>query len=321
MYSSLPDSPQGIGDLIGLAFRITRRNISTIFRFILVPSIFTLAAGVMFQWVFTYGTAAVSESRNFSSALSLVGLFLLAFTVFSLSWWVLGMRLLALTRVVLGFAPTLEEASKYMMRRRWALAGIYMLGVAAVIAICVMLIVAGAFVIGFASAFPVGGETMKLVITAVALVVIGFGLIFVACFYMLAAHVAYSVLACEDQPVGAVLGRSLALTFQYFWRGCAFGLLFMVTFSIISYPLSLPVAVVTFFDALRNGLSSTGGIGAAYKPPLYLLVLTQVWEAGMGVLLRPLLVFAFGLFYYDLRMRRDGIDIKRQLKAIEGAQA
>jgi hypothetical protein len=319
LYTSLPETPQGVGDLIGLAFRMVRRNLGTIFRFILVPSIFTVAAGIAFQWVFTYGTAAISESRNITDALGLAGGFIVATILFCVSWWILGMRLLALTRVALGFSGSLEDAWQYMLKRKWALAGLYTLGLmlftGAIMGWCILLVIGG-----FAGGMlGIGSEVAKVVVIGLSSTVCVLGMLITGCVYMLASHLAYCVLACEDTPVTAVIGRSVQLTMRHPMRTLAFGIVFLVTFSVISYPLSLPVAAATFVDALQHGLNTaaTAGGASAYRPPMYLLVMTQAWEAAMGVILRPLVVFSFGLLYYDLRLRNEGMDIQRKLELIE----
>jgi hypothetical protein len=319
LYTSLPETPQGVGDLIGLAFRMVRRNLGTIVRFILVPSIFTVAAGIAFQWVFTYGTAAITESRSITDALSLAGGFIVSTILFCVSWWILGMRLLALTRVMLGFSPNLDDAWHYMLKRKWGLAGLYLLGLVlftgAVLGWFVLMLIGG-----FAGGMlGVGSEVAKVIVIGLSTTVCVLGIMVTGCLYMLASHLAYCVLACENAPVTTVIGRSLQLAMRHPMRTLAFGVVFLVTFSVISYPLSLPVAAATFVDALQHGLNSaaTSGGAGAYRPPMYLLVLTQAWEAAMGVILRPLVVFSFGLLYYDLRLRNEGMDIQRKLELIE----
>ena len=320
MYTSLPESPQGVGDIIGLAFRIVRRNIGTIFRFILVPSLFTVLAGIVFQWVFTYGTAAISESKNFAAALGLAGACFVAMILGAIAWWVLGLRLLALTRVVLGFSPSLEEASQYMSRRKFGLVGLYLLYLVLFSAamVCWFVITFLGIFVGSVGGAGTGIDALKAVVVALFSVFGISGMVMTAAFYIFASTLSYCILACENLPVSSVIGRSLQFSGKYFWRALAFALVFSIAFSIISYPLSLPVAVIAFIDALQHGLASAGeGVGAAYKPPLYILVLTQAWEAAMGFILRPLVFFAFGLFYYDLRLRNEGLDLQRKLELIE----
>lgn len=313
MYSSLPESPQDIGDLIGLAYRTTRQNLLMIFKFILGPSIFTVLAGIVFQWVFTYGAANIAQTKDIGSAVGLFGLSMVALVVLFSAWWVLGMRLLALVRVMLGFAPDLDAAMTYMKRRKWAVLGVYFLGSVLFFAVFIML----GLIVGLGVAASMN-ESMRIAAIAITGVLATVGIVAAIITYLIAAHLSFCVLACEDQPVPYVIGRTLHLVFNNFGRAVAFASLFAMVFTIISFPLSMPVAALTFSDALQHGLTAaTDGAAGAYKPPLYILVLTQVWEALMGFLLRPLTLFAFALFYYDLRMRSEGLDLKRKLELVE----
>jgi hypothetical protein len=208
------------------------------------------------------------------------------------------------------FAPTLEDATTYMYRRKWAVMGVYV--------DCVLFMFLGIFaaimvmIIGIA----VFGQTPSIG-TALSVTTGSVLLVAVITIYLLVSHLALCLLACEDVSVFAVIGRSIKLVIRHFWRSTAFGMIFAVTFTVVSYPMSLPVAVLTFADAMQHGLGAGGAEGAfsgGYKPPLYILVLAQTWESIMGMYLRPFVVFAFGLFYYDLRLRSEGLDIQRKLQ-------
>lgn len=309
MFTSLPDSPQSVGDIVGIACRLVRGNIKLIWNFLLIPTIFVTVAGVVFQWVFTYGVSNVAQTRDVATAFGLAAVWFVGFAVFAVAWWILSLRLLAIVRLALGFATNLEEAKQYMYRRKWAVLGVYMLTFVLLLAATMT----WAFVMA-AGAFLSSGPTVA---AALAFTVGGAGMICTFGIYALASHLALCILACEDVPMTTVVGRALSLVFKHFWRASAFGLLFTVTFTVISYPMSLPVAILSLGDALQHGLSSGGSSGlAGYKPPLYILVIAQTWENLMGMYLRPLVVLAFGLFYYDLRLRSEGLDIKRKLELI-----
>lgn len=313
MYSSLPDSPQPVGDLIGSGIRICRRNIRLIFQTLLVPTIFTTVAGVVFQWVFTYGASGVAQTKDIGAAVGLFALWSVAALVFFGAWWVLGLRLLALVRIALGFSTNYVEAWAFMKAHRWNLLGVYFLGVVVFsVAMTFLAIVtfAAAFASGAAGSSPgiAGGLAIVFGICACTIMIVT---------YLLATHISFCVLACEDLTVPAVIGRSLSLVFRNFWRALGFGSLFSLTFLIISCPLSLPIAAMTFVDALQHGLASHQTLAEAYKPPLYLLVLAQTWESVIGIVLRPMVLFCFALFYYDLRLRTEGLDMKRRLQMIE----
>jgi hypothetical protein len=305
LFTSLPDSPQGVGDIVGLACRLVRGNIKLIFHFLLVPTIFATVAGVAFQWVITYGINNVTETKNVAAAFSLAAVWIVGLAVFAIAWWILGLRLLALTRLALGFSETLEDAKQNLMRKKWSVLGVYFL--------CLMLLSAGvvAFVLIAVAGVVIGGTTPSLV-SALGFVISFFGIVVVSSIYLLVSHIALCIMACEDTGVVNVIGRSIELTFRHFWRAIAFGSVFALTFTVISYPMSLPVAILTLVDWLQHGMQS--GVPASdYKPPLYILVIAQTWESVMGMYLRPLVVLAFGLFYYDMRLRSEGLDISRRL--------
>jgi hypothetical protein len=308
LFTSLPDSPQGVGDIVGVACRLVRGNIKLIFNFLLVPTIFTTIAGIAFQWLFTYGVANVAQTRNIGAAFGLAGIWLVGTIFLALAWWILGLRLLALCRLALGFSDNLEDAAQNLYRKKWAVVGTYLL--------CVVLFLAAMVAFGIVAGFGVMvAGTGPSMVTVLGFVVFGFGAIASTAIYLLTSHVALCILACEETAVVTVIGRALSLVFRHFWRTMAFGLVFMVTITVISYPMSLPVAVVTCVDALQHGLAAVKeGSPDGYKPPLWILAGAQTWESVMGMYLRPFAVFAFGLFYYDLRLRSEGLDIRRRLE-------
>lgn len=275
-----------------------------IWSFLLVPTIFATVAGVVFQAVMTYGMGAWTQYKNVGVMVGMVALFIVGLVVFALAWWVLGLRLLALIRLALNFSPTLEHAKEYMWRRKWGVMGVYF----SCLAIFTSAIVAWAVVIGFG--VMLGGT--RSAASALAAIVGFFGMMISLALYLIVGHLALVLIACEDESVPVIVGKALSIMFNHFWRACAFGIIFGLTFSIISYPLALPVAAITFFDAMQHGLTS-GGAGK-YEPPLYILVLAQSWESLIGMYLRPLVALAFGLFYYDLRLRSEGLDLKRKLE-------
>lgn len=306
MFTSLPESPQGVGDIVGLGCRLVRANIKLIWNFLLVPTVFATVAGIVFQWVITYGVSNWSQSKDVSMAFMLGGLWLVGLIVFAIAWWILGLRLLALVRASLRFSPTLEDAKHALYKKKWAVLGVYFLTFLLLlggILVCGLIIALGGFLTGYGASIP----------AALAFTLGFFAFLAVIGLYLLVAHMALVMLACEEDSVIVVMGRSMGLVFKHFWRTAAFGLLFSLTFTVISYPMSLPVAVITFSDAIQHGLAQ-GGEG--YKPPLYVLVLAQTWESLMGMYLRPLVMIAFGLFYYDLRLRSEGLDIKRKLETM-----
>jgi hypothetical protein len=309
-------APQGIGDIIGLAFRITRTNLVSIFRYILVPSLCTLAVTIMFELLGHYGASYVAETKNIAAAIIMALLFLVGVFLSALTWWFLGLRLLSLVRFILGFSPTLEDASKNMMRRAWPLVGLNALASLIIGGISTFAIVFIVIIVALGAALSAVLGPFVTVLTTALGIIVGFSLlIFAAGFYVFMN----CVYACEEQPVGAVLGRAWQLSTSHIFRFIWFSLVFYVVYCIINYPLSLPILIATAADVFRYQMS--GGVTALgpYKQPLYLLIFTSTWGTGMGFIMRPLFLFGFAFLYYDLRLRQDGIDIRRKLEALKSA--
>jgi len=139
---------------------------------------------------------------------------------------------------------------------------------------------------------------------------------FLACIVIgvLVYYLAYSIVACEDYSIGGMISRSFKLLFQDFWRSLYFGLLLICAVTLISYPLALPMVLLTLFEFFRQGMSADY-LTDPSKMPFYWMVLNQIWESLVNiVILWPIAVVAFGLYYYDLRMRQEAVDLVQRLK-------
>jgi hypothetical protein len=310
MFSSLPEQPLTVLDLTGLAFRFWRRNMGAILRFLLVPSIFVTIVGVAFQWVLTYGINIVKKAKDFGVGVEIFCLGALIFVAWMLVWWWLTIRLMALVRLSLGFSATLEEALSFCSAKKWSLALLWLLLIAALFGItiaCFGMMASGLFV----------GGPMRGVAVLVTLSIGSWTMAIGVMIYLLLAHLTICVLACEKEGAIAVVGKSFSMMFKHLARTAGFGLAFMLVYWCVYYPLSLPLGVLTGIDYWQQGVFNASERAAAYQPPVYLLIVSSVWESIIGMLMRPLAVCAWGYFYFDLRMRSEGLDLKRKLDQIE----
>lgn len=147
---------------------------------------------------------------------------------------------------------------------------------------------------------------------AVALTMLGVGMLtcFVGVFVVQVvwAFVAQAVVL-EGRPAGEALGRSRALVTGYGWR--VFGLILL---------LGLMVVI------LSGGVAAIMRIVAAFVPyfnqgdqatqQLRRLLAEQVVQALSATLLAPITPIALTLQYYDLRVRREGLDVEVQAEQI-----
>jgi hypothetical protein len=156
-----------------------------------------------------------------------------------------------------------------------------------------------------------------VVASAVGIFVSLIGLLATVVLFWLIGLVCVSLASCEERTVPAVIGRGFSLTFHDFGRTLLFGLILVTTVSMLSYPLSLPAVLLSLFEFFRQGMNTEALTEPMKAVPLYVLILTQAWESIVNMLLWPVTYLAFGLFYYDLRMRQEGVDVLQKLELLE----
>ena len=73
-------------------------------------------------------------------------------------------------------------------------------------------------------------------------------------------------------------------------------------------------------EFFRHGMSAEH-LADPTKVPMYILVLTQAWESLVNMLLWPVTWLTYGLYYYDLRVRQEGLDVLQNLRLLEQRSA
>ena len=112
-----------------------------------------------------------------------------------------------------------------------------------------------------------------------------------------------SLIIGQKSPTGA-LGRSWELTSGFFWR-CA---TFLILISLLGYVMVIgPAAGISVLTA------------AVLPPSAYRLVLAidQLVTALVGIVWEPIAMASYVLFYYDLRVRKEGYDLELRMGKIE----
>lgn len=310
------EQPQGLCDLIGLAFRIWRSNLKLIFRSLLMPTIFFFASIGAVQWCIIYG---VSNNSDLPKIIATIGLGLVAVIVYLIALTWLAVQQLALVRLFTGFAPDWPRAIAFAKKKIWWLVGLFfisamMSSVVMGIWIC-MLVLSGAV-----ANTGAGGAALAAIgmLFSISGLFISIGLL------ILISMMGFSVVACEDTTFFGVIGQAFRWTFKHFGRVFCFGFIFYVIFSVVSMPVSLPVIAASVADMAYHQIQTGAPAASDYKTSLPVMLFIQVWEGICSLLLRPLTVISFGLLYLDLRQRVDGIDMTSKLGelklAVDGAE-
>ncbi len=304
MFDAPPQNPQSVGDIIGRGFRLFRRNVPLLLRAQIMPCIVMASGHIVIQVAATYG---MKNPKDLGLLFMGMAAFCVGMVVSMIGLWLLTIRQFAFVRLANGLAETYDEASQFAYKKKWTIIGLFFLSYFFGIGLVVFW---GAEIVlsGFLGA--------KLLPVAAVGVLFGtFGLILslglLSIYYLLMT----SALACEDQRWSSLLGRVFNLIRHDVWRACGFAILLSIIISIFSWTLSLPVVALAVFELFRSGFPNNH-MDPATSMPFYCLVLSQFWQAIINMFLVPISFMSAGLFYRDLKVRQEGLDVIQNLKQL-----
>jgi hypothetical protein len=149
---------------------------------------------------------------------------------------------------------------------------------------------------------------------AVTLVtVVGFALLIVPGIYLgIRLYPAVPAVVIEGVGPGEALSRAWRRTAGSVGRGFVVYLIMFVIFFLLSMGASIVGGI------LGGALGAVGGVGGAALGALAVVGIVQVL---VSMLYYPLLASATTLFYYDTRVRSEGLDVELMADALGGPAA
>lgn len=315
--------PLGLGELLDGAFRIYRAHFA---RLLLIAAIFLVPVGVLStlllgvtandfaQLLLEAGSTPVAPGFDFglsTGAYLLVGL---------LGYVASGLTYVSLTSQAVGLLQgeqlSAGESIRRGVRRLLPFVGMVLLAGLAVVGLLVALYIVLFFIV-FALAMTMGligaiGESTEVGAAAVALAVVVFVFymaamvaVFIPIGMLLARWVAAPTLVVAEKlgPVAA-LSRSWRLTRNNLWRTFGYLLLLVIfNFVVLGLPLAVLQTLLVFLLTTQWYLWLYGLlIGLSYL---------------INVLWVPFLVLALTMFYFDLRVRNESLDLELRVRQLE----
>jgi hypothetical protein len=113
------------------------------------------------------------------------------------------------------------------------------------------------------------------------------------------------------------MAEGFFLTLHSFFRSFAFLIVNSTLVTLVVYPLLLPMILIMGGYMIIRGAAS--GVPET-SLPMYLQVFNSVWETAINMIIGPIYYLAFTLYYCDLRMRREGLDLIERLDDMEEAE-
>lgn len=291
---------QSVGDLIGRAIRVYRINVVEWAKVLIWPTVvITLGRGLV-----SAGAAGIGKDMSVQGiamlVLMLVGLFILL-----IARWLLVVRALGFVRLSTGFAPNLTEALAYTKKRMWSILGVMVLtgSVAmAVVTLWLLEVVASIFLYNV------------IVIPAVIGIVAGvIGMILSIVFVYIAMYIALCAMACEEGSITTLISKAFAMCSKVVFRTLGAGFMIWLTVLILAAPLWLPLWLLLGLDMVRLGPEAFTGNNV----PFHWNLLLSVWESLIDMICAPVIYLCYGFYYYDLRLRSEGVDLVQNLDALK----
>ncbi len=302
----VPVAPSA-GDIIGLSFRLYKRHLPGFLLVLLWPTVFAtiFGLGLAISWSYVVG-----HERSTHEVVVVCMLVAFACLIASLmAKWILTLRQLALINLSFGFASDFKAAYDQVKAVGF--------DVLAVVVFACGLFCLAALLLTASFLFFVG-KPQSYFAAFIDWLIFGFVLCF-ALFIpvlMLITFMTICSLICQKTTVIAALKAGAKRTYYNFYRSIGFALALFVVISVLSYPLSLPIVLMSAFDVAGHGINHE-----AYQMPIYMMVIGQCWESFINMFLWPVIYLAYGLFYMDLRIRKEGLDLSRRLKSMEASSA
>ncbi len=307
----VPLRPLTVGDILGAAFGVFRRNPRTTFGtallFQLASVLITAGAfaGAFFT-AFSRITGALPQNQSAVAAGAVLGgigiLIVPIFLSIAIQAILQGLFVLETSHQVVGERMRLGGLLRQARGRMWSLIGWSLL-----------LLAAAAVVIGL-----IGGVVALLVATGgsvgagfgVLVGIVGFfGIAVLAVWIGTKTAMVPSVLVLERLPIRAAIARSWRLTQQSFWRTFGIialvGVIISVASSVIQIPVSIGAQIV-------GGLLQPNGATSDQAQIVTTVVVSlvgQVVSLVVGAIGIVIVSATVSLVYIDLRIRREGLDL------------
>jgi hypothetical protein len=157
-------------------------------------------------------------------------------------------------------------------------------------------------------------------------VLAGLGAVAVAIWLATKLALVPSAIVLERLGIGAAMRRSWGLTRGFFWKTLGVILLIGLIVYFVTQIITTPIALIGGFVSLLvnpTGLGASASdpsVGQVFLSELGINVVSTVVSAVIGAVLAVVQSSAVALIYVDLRMRKEGLDL-RLIRFVEARQA
>jgi hypothetical protein len=299
--------PLTLGELLDRAFTLYRRHFWLFVGLMVLPATLTLLINLALQLLVPSTTAPGSQGPESeeAAAMKMVGfmaIFVVGFVLLMLAYWIaymvaLGASTVAVSEIYAGRPATIASSYGHMRGQ---------IGRLLLLSLFVGLRVFGIF-LGLMSIVMVLAIGVAIAVRPLGGLIAVLGMIgaFVACgLYALRFAVSVPALVLEDVSAGAAIRRSITLI-----RGSLGRTIVLVLFTMIITYAAM---------ALFQGPFAVGAMmaGPESRTAFWLNLAGAVSGALAGAVTGPLMIVALALLYYDVRIRKEGLDLDMMIASL-----
>ena len=304
-FSPIVTTPSSVADIVGFSIRLARDNVRFLVKILFWPSLIELVGKVIsligINAIMTAGQGNMFVVAGVVMTITVGG------TVGLGAEFFLSLRQLALVRMFMGYEDNFEDAYKFIWKKKFQL----LFAIAATNALFIVSLLTWSVEVGVSVALMTNKALALLAFVGACwgLILLMFSMLWSVLPVVLIAP----ALAVETRPFSQMLSKTVKLGFGNAIRATYFLLLLGLVLFFLSSVLNIPPTV---FSMIELGTNYLGGHPAAKAPNLFGQIFASVWRSAANMVMSPMAFFASALFYIDLRMRADGLDITRRLELL-----
>jgi Membrane domain of glycerophosphoryl diester phosphodiesterase len=302
---SLDLRPLTLGELLDRSFSLYRHHFWLFVGIMALPSVIALAFGLLVALFNPQPgspesvTADADPAEILGAVLwfggAMIGMLIVYFVAYAVA---LGATTVAVSQLYMGQPSSIRDAYAPLGGRVGRLALLLVLVMLRLVGIFVLMV----FTIGFAAGLAAAGFPL-LAALAGFVGVLGSGLLWVWMILRYAVSVPAAVL--EDETAADAIRRSIQLT-----RGSL-----LRVFALLAFTMVITYAVLAVFQGPFMVAGAMAGPDSSTF--FWMNLLGTITGAVGGAFTAPLMIVAFAVLYYDLRVRNEGLDLQLMLAGLD----
>jgi hypothetical protein len=325
MTASFNLSSMTVGEIISRSWRLYRLNIKDVILFTLIPSVIYTVAQVFLNLpsAFLSDPSAASNPVVMGSTCCFFypAGFLLLFGGMFVAIFFNGCLIKAFYNKLTGKVVRFKEIINYInqfMPRFLKLCGLLALEIFVFTFLDVILLIACymAFLVPMMLGIAAGreepviagiGVVAGIVLFMIALIIMT--MIVMMQFFLCTLQIVIVVL--EDTPVLKTIPKSIDLISRNLWRSTGFMFAIVMLWYVLAFYFNLPASIFMMVMMFKEGIAGSA------QPPVFIIILVTTWSYMVSMFIWPFLVSGITMFYYDMRVRSEGLDLKLSVEHLK----